>query len=475
MLEQLRLLTERDREALLRSASQIDAPAGTTLVREGTAHQGLILLLEGRASVRLDEGGERRVVATIGPGECIGEISLLSGQTATANVVLDVPGRYLCIRPERLRAALAADPAMTGRFYGSLALIVAERLAERNRKLGGDTIDLRFAARPPVEAPSRRAGDRKRGPHDLLGDGPVMRELLLAIEQVAAGEWTALIRGETGSGKELVARAIHQTSARRRGPFVAVNCAGLTDTLLSSQLFGHVKGAFTGATRDQPGLFESASGGTIFLDEIGDISLSMQRSLLRVLQEREVVRVGETHPRKVDARVLAATHRDLEAMTMAGEFREDLLYRIRIARVRVPPLRERMEDIPALVEGFLADPRVTGGKTIRGITPAALRRLQGHRWPGNVRELKAAIEHAVIHTRSPLVDADALPPELQGMTASPPAPAAERDDQGRESLLAALRSAGGNRSKAARLLGIGRATFYRRLKSLDLDVDALEV
>jgi DNA-binding NtrC family response regulator len=345
------------------------------------------------------------------------------------------------------------------------------------------------------------AGGRQFG---LIGESPAMRELYLAIEQVSAGDWTVLIRGETGSGKDLVARAIHAASGRRRGPFVAVNCAGLTDTLLSSQLFGHVKGAFTGATRDQPGLFEAASGGTIFLDEIGDISLSMQRSLLRVLQEREVTRVGETRARKVDTRVIAATHRDLAAMTAAAAFREDLLYRIRIARVMVPPLRERLGDIPALVAFFLGDARVTGGKALRGISSAALARLQAHDWPGNVRELKGAIEHAAVCARRDMIGLGDLPPEFRASpverSAPPPstrphtraeAPpqdaggggsrddlaAPNDDDDGgdeRSTLLAALRRAGGNRSKAARLLGIGRATFYRRLRSLDIDARELD-
>ncbi|MEZ4384865.1 MAG: sigma 54-interacting transcriptional regulator [Nannocystaceae bacterium] len=337
------------------------------------------------------------------------------------------------------------------------------------------------------------AGGRHFG---LIGDSAAMRELNLAIEQVAAGDWTVLIRGETGSGKELVARAIHAASGRRRGPFVAVNCAGLTDTLLSSQLFGHVKGAFTGATRDQPGLFEAASGGTIFLDEIGDISLSMQRSLLRVLQEREVTRVGETRARKVDTRVIAATHRDLAAMTAAAAFREDLLYRIRIARVMVPPLRDRLEDIPALVGFFLGDTRVTGGKAIRGISSAALARLQAHDWPGNVRELKGAMEHAAVCARRDTIGLDDLPPEFRARPLDDAAPrpveevgaegpqgrgaqvrgeegGAGEDDE-RSTILAALRRAGGNRSKAARLLGIGRATLYRRLRSLDIDAHELD-
>ena len=313
--------------------------------------------------------------------------------------------------------------------------------------------------------PARHAG--------MVGDSAAMRECFDAIDQVAAGVWTVLIEGETGSGKELVARAIHRASSRRDGPFVAVNCAGLTDTLLSAELFGHTRGAFTGASSERPGLFEAASGGTIFLDEIGDVSLAMQRVLLRVLQEREVTRVGENRPRKIDVRVLAATHRDIQAMAERGEFRQDLLYRIRIVRLSVPPLRERVEDIPSLVAFFLADDKVTGAKKVRDIELATLRCLMAHDWPGNVRELRGVIEHAVVHSRSPVLGIADLPEELrEGVEPAPvalPGPSGER-----ERILEALRATGGNRSKAAKQLGIGRATLYRRLDALGIDPKQLK-
>ena len=306
----------------------------------------------------------------------------------------------------------------------------------------------------------------------LVGDSEGMRGVYDLIDQVAVGNWTVLVEGETGTGKELIARAVHAASQRHDGPFVAVNCAGLTDTLLASQLFGHIKGAFTGATRDQPGLFEAAAGGTLFLDEIGDVSLTMQRTLLRVLQERELTRVGETSPRKVDVRIVAATHRDLQAMSRRGEFREDLLYRIRVARIRVPPLRSRREDIPELVAHFLADDQVTHGKDVRGVDPHALALLQDHSWPGNVRELRGTIEHAVVRATDTLLRTRNLPSELVPRL-STAEPTSEEEDPSRgseaEAILAALRQAGGNRSKAAKLLGISRATLYRRFLALGLD------
>jgi PAS domain S-box-containing protein len=311
----------------------------------------------------------------------------------------------------------------------------------------------------------------------MIGNSPVMHSLYDSIDRVAQGDWTALIEGETGVGKELVAQAIHRASARRSGPFIAVNCAGLTESILGSQLFGHRKGAFTGAIADQEGLFEAAQGGTLFLDEIGDVALPIQSALLRVLQERELTRIGETRPRKVDVRIIAATNRDLLQRVADGQFREDLLYRLRSARVPVPPLRERREDIPLLVAAFLADERVTGGKLVTDVAPEALRMLQKHEWPGNVRELRGVVEHAIIQCRGRRIDVCDLPPDLlRTATASATSPAARMaasappalDDE-RNRILAALSRTGGNRARAARVLGIGRATLYRRLAELGID------
>jgi DNA-binding NtrC family response regulator len=284
---------------------------------------------------------------------------------------------------------------------------------------------------------------------------------------VAQGDWTVLVEGETGTGKELVAQAIHRSSARRAGPFVAVNCAGLTESIMGSQLFGHAKGAFTGAHSDQPGLFEAAAGGTLFLDEIGDVSAPIQSTLLRALQEKEVTRLGETRPRKVDVRIVAATNRDLRQRVAQGLFREDLLYRIRNARIRVPSLRERREDIPLLVAAFLAEERITAGKLVTDASPEAMAKLVRSPWPGNVRELRGAVEHAVIRCRARRIEVDDLPPDLDEEAAPGAAGAGGPDDE-RTRILAALKRTGGNRLRAAKLLGMGRATLYRRLTELGI-------
>jgi PAS domain S-box-containing protein len=312
----------------------------------------------------------------------------------------------------------------------------------------------------------------------MIGDSPAMRALYDTIDRVAQGEWTVLIEGETGAGKELVAQAIHRAGARRDGPFIAVNCAGLTESILGSQLFGHRRGAFTGAIADQEGLVEAAHGGTLFLDEIGDVAPPIQSALLRVLQEREVTRIGETRPRKVDVRIVAATNRDLMRRVAEGHFREDLLYRLRGARVTVPPLRERREDIPLLVAAFLAEERVTGGKLVTDVAPEALEKLKSHEWPGNVRELRGVVEHAVINCRGRRIDVCDLPPDLLRTpltTRTPlpviPPPGVGEDERTR--ILAALQRTGGNRARAARLLGIGRATLYRRMSELGIDPGTL--
>jgi transcriptional regulator with GAF, ATPase, and Fis domain len=245
----------------------------------------------------------------------------------------------------------------------------------------------------------------------MTGTSAPMRAVYEQIADIANGDWTVLIQGETGVGKELVARAVHAASPRNGGPFIAVNCAGLTDSLLESQLFGHRKGAFTGAIADQQGLFEAAAGGTILLDEIGDVSMKVQTSLLRVIQEREVLR---SRVRKVDCRVLVATNRDLSQEVAAGRFREDLLYRIRVARIVVPPLRERAGDVPLLVASFLAQQRLSTGRPVMELEDEAMNALQRHSWPGNVRELKSAIEHAVIRCKGPVICLRDLPPELRG-------------------------------------------------------------
>ena len=317
----------------------------------------------------------------------------------------------------------------------------------------------------------RRLLDERAQFYDLLGKSAAMQQVYQHIRAVARVDATVLIDGETGAGKELVARAIHAASHRKDKPFVAVNCAGLTESLLASQLFGHKRGAFTGAIEDHQGLFEAANGGTLLLDEIGDIPITVQNQLLRVLQEREIVRLGETRPRKIDVRLLAATHHRLSDEVTKGNFRQDLFYRIRVARITVPALRERREDIPLLAASFLAQFSAAGAKPVTELSYEAARLLMDHPWPGNVRELRSAIEFAVIRCAGAVIQPDDLPPEIVAppdfVSAIPGDPLS--DEKAR--FLDALTRSRGNRALAARLLGISRATLYRRLADLQINPD----
>ena len=310
-----------------------------------------------------------------------------------------------------------------------------------------------------------RAGYRK-----LVGGHPSMQRLYDMIGLAGRSSSSVLIQGETGTGKELVAHAIHDSSDRREGPFIRVSCAALSETLLESELFGHVRGAFTGAVTNRAGRFEAASGGTILLDEIGDVSPVVQSKLLRVLQEHEFERVGDSRPIKVDIRVLAATNRDLLALSAAGAFRSDLYYRLAAIPVDVPPLRVRTSDIPLLTEHFLARLRRGGGRVCGRVSPAAMGALARHGWPGNVRELEHAIEYAVAVSDGETVDVQHLPPAL----ATTPAPAPRtvtarprRPDRAR--IVAALTAKGGNRTRTAEDLGVSRVTLWKWMRALDLD------
>lgn len=313
---------------------------------------------------------------------------------------------------------------------------------------------------------SNQPSGNSTGPfHGMIGDSAVIRAVHDRILDVARLNWTVLIEGPTGSGKELTARALHAESGRGKGPFVAVNCAGLTDTLLASQLFGHKRGTFTGAAEDQKGFFESANGGTLFLDEVADISASGQQALLRVLEEGAVQRIGESKSRPVDVRILSATQRDLAAEVAAGRFRADLLYRLRAVRVALPPLCERGNDILLLARYFLDLAVEHTGRQVTGFSEDAQARLLSYPWPGNVRELRHAVEHGVLACRRGLVGLDDLPPELNA-EGSPESLTPRNQLQQIEK---ALERTGGNRKEAARLLNISRATLYRRFTALGIN------
>ena len=301
----------------------------------------------------------------------------------------------------------------------------------------------------------------------LVGSSEPMLSVYREIQDLARVDTTVLIEGETGTGKELAAREIHATSARKNQPFVALNCAGLTESLLASQLFGHKRGAFTGAVADHEGIFEAANGGTLFLDEIGDVSALVQTSLLRVLQEREIVRLGESKPRKINVRILVATNRNLQEAVAQGTFRADLFYRIRVARLHLPPLRERLQDLPLLVSAFLNQFHAAIGKPVQAVSQEAMALLHEYSWPGNVRELRSAVEFAIIRCRGTVIKPEDLPAEIGSAAESAPGHAIMPGDE-TQRLLTALEQSGGNRTAAARLLGMSRATFYRRLADLDI-------
>jgi len=393
-----------------------------------------------------------------------------------------------------------------------------EIIAERNRRILALQSQLSAIRQPPAALPDRQdpvataaggTGVSPVGDNGMIGSSPQVRQLMQQVRKVAATDSVVLLRGESGTGKELLARAIHENSPRANRPFVAVHCSALSSGLLESELFGHVKGAFTNAIRDKVGRFEAADGGTLFLDEIGDISVEVQIKLLRVLQERTFERVGSSEPLKVDVRILAATHQDLETLMRQGRFRDDLFYRLNVLPIVLPPLRERAEDIPELALHFLRLYSARMNKQVTGIDDDALALLKSYPWPGNIRQLENAIQHAVVIAEKPQVTIDELPAELRAassvlddeqsllddevreaidhwppLSAYTPASSgimapsslmsaiqnerAERERRERDRLVRALAAAGGNKAEAARALGMARTTFLSRLKRLGL-------
>lgn len=323
---------------------------------------------------------------------------------------------------------------------------------------------------------AERRAEQISGPYEqggLLGRSPVMIGLYKEIARVAPTRSTILIAGESGAGKELVARSIHQHSTRSGGSFVAINCGALTETLLEAELFGHVRGSFTGAIADRKGLWEEAAGGTLFLDEVSETSPSFQVKLLRALQEGEIRRVGASRTTQVDARILAATNRNLEQEVKSGKFREDLYYRLSVVTLRVPALKERRTDIPLLAERFLATVLDREGHAQLTLSEETIRTLVAYNWPGNVRELESAIEYAVLHARGHAIAPEDLPEKLQSAqvrtAARQPLSALFEDlpaldELERRYLLYILEIAGGNRTRAAEILGIDRRTLYRMIE-----------
>ncbi len=341
-----------------------------------------------------------------------------------------------------------------------------------------------IAARAAESTRLRRANvelqrrlDEKFGFEGVVGTSRQMREVIEKLKRIAPTAASVLIQGETGTGKELVAQAIHQNSPRKSKPFVALNCAALSENILESELFGHVRGAFTDASTDRVGKFEYANGGTMFLDEVGDMPLATQIKLLRVLENGEITRVGSNDRIKVNVRILSATNRNLEDAIEAGTFRADLYHRLKVVTIRLPTLRERRDDIPVLIDYFLKQFSRQHGKHIRGVSPPARRKLLAFPWPGNVRQLRNVVESMVVVDYDGLLDLDDLPEELSD-PADPPDSASDAslaglvgrplEDIDRMFIAETLAATGGNREEAAKTLGIGERTLYRKIKEYGL-------
>ena len=303
--------------------------------------------------------------------------------------------------------------------------------------------------------------------HGLITRDGAMKQALQIVRNVAETEATVLIRGESGTGKELVARALHEESRRRGKPFLAINCAALAPALLESELFGHVRGAFTGAVKDHAGLFKRADGGTLFLDEVAELPLELQAKLLRVLQEKTFIPVGGDHPLSVDVRIVAATHRSLREEVRAGRFREDLMYRLRVVPIFLPPLRERRQDVSLLLGRFIDRHNLAGPRRITRIEPDAMRTLLDHPWPGNVRELQNVVEYAFAVGRGEALRLEDLPPEFREakpLQSPPPTRPVSEHTAEPDRIRQALAQTSGRIDEAARMLGMSRATFWRKRK-----------
>ena len=419
---------------------------------------------EGYEVILATTGGEARTLFNDGPWDCV----------LTDVVMPDVDGLTLL---SEFVAGKQAPPVVVMTAYGSI-----ERAVQAMKDGAYDFLEkpldldnLRAVVRGAID---RRRGEpenkvvraRLRGEKKVLlpGRSPLMERVFEQARRVAKTNATVLITGESGTGKELIAQLIHRESLRVRGPFIPVNCAGLTESIIESELFGHVKGAFTGAVKAKKGKFELAEGGTLFLDEIGEVPLNVQVKLLRVLQEREIERVGGEEPIKIDVRLICATHRNLETMVESREFREDLYYRIKVIPLRLPALRERPEDVMDLAEHFRERSNARNQRSVARFSDAARETLLAHAWPGNVRELENLVEQAVVLADGDTIDIDLIPEEVSGergpsdVLRIPVGTTLAQTE--RELILETLKKAGGNKTKAAKMLGIGVRTLYRKLE-----------
>jgi DNA-binding NtrC family response regulator len=458
MAERPRVLVVDDKENMRRLVARILADAGGYAVDEAEDGARALALVATRpydvvvTDIRMPGADGFELLAAVKARDPAVEVVLMTG--------------YATVQDAVRAMKRGAFDYLEKPFDPDAALAVVARAAEHKRLADA----ARLATQPGEE----------HGFHALVGGSAPMRAVYRLLEKAAAVDATVLLTGETGTGKELAARAIHYQSARRERRFVAVNCGALPGELVESELFGHARGAFTGAAAAKAGLFEEAQRGTIFLDEVGELPLAAQVKLNRALQEKEIRRVGDTQATPVDVRVIAATHRDLREEVKAGRFREDLFYRLHVFTVTLPPLRERAEDVPLLAGHFLEKHARALRRTLRGFAPDALRRLAGHAWPGNVRELENVVERAVAVAGGDVVTPDDLPPDLaDGPLAALPAGALAampykdavadaRDRVSRDYLVALMTEFGGNVTRAAERAGMERESLHRLLRRYGL-------
>jgi transcriptional regulator with GAF, ATPase, and Fis domain len=485
-------LEGRDFQVLLRIAAALQAPRSTAELARALLAEILTALPGDRAALLLaDRGGveitgsfildRRGSAAPFAVSGTVARRTLKEGVALLAEDVLleETLAGAESLRGERIRSLLAAPLAHHGRILGLLYVDTREpgpAFAERHLHLlvalGGLAVGALAHVRQMewLEEENRRLAESLA--HDMVGESPRMKEVYRLLGRAAAAGSTVLLRGEGGTGKELAARALHQGSPRAGLPFVAVNCATLSETLLESELFGHEKGAFTGAVARKIGKAEAADGGTLFLDEIGEIPLPLQAKLLRFLQEREIERLGGTRPIPVDVRVVAATNRDLEKAIREGTFREDLYYRLNVITLHLPPLRERREDVPLLASHFAALTSRRLGRPLAGFTPEARACLLRYDWPGNVRELANAVERALVLGDGAQIRPEDLPETVLESTAVPEVRLGRFHESVQETkkqlIRAAVAEAGGNITKAATLLGLQPTYLHRLLRNLDL-------
>ncbi|MHC4779235.1 MAG: sigma 54-interacting transcriptional regulator, partial [Planctomycetota bacterium] len=375
---------------------------------------------------------------------------------------------------QKVRSALCVPLSTEERFFGMLYVDRREGSEAFAREELEVLLAIAEQAAPALANAEAFALERDRRVHiertlsggrGIIGDSPAFRETLDLVRRASESDSTVLLRGETGTGKELLARALHEGSDRVKGPFIAVNCAALVDTLMESELFGHEKGAFTGATRRKPGKFELAASGSLLLDEVGEMAPEMQAKLLRAIQEKEFYRVGGTSPVTVDIRIVAATNRDLQAEVEAGRFRQDLYYRLSVIAIDVPPLRKRIEDIPSLVEHAVVEAGKKIKRKVRNVTKAAMKRLVSYAWPGNIRELINVIERAVVLSRGPEIDVQSLPGEIQtGTTAVPgEGEVISLKEAEKRAIQIALDHTGWKKGETAEILGISWPTLNKKI------------